>query len=476
MYDITIIGAGIIGSFIARELSKYDLKVVVLDKENDIANGTTKANSAIAHAGFDAKPGTLKAKFNVEGNKMFDYICEELEVPFERVGSLVVAFSEEEMDTIKELYERGLANNVPELKILDRDELLEKEPNLSKEAVGALYAPTAGIMSPWELSVALMENAMDNGVELLLNSEVIKIDKLENGFKVHTKDKEIDTKYVVNCAGVYADKIHNMVASPSFTITPRRGQYFLLDKKAGDFVNRVIFQCPTKISKGVVVLPTVHGNLLVGPDAENIDDKSNVETTEDRLKFVKTAAMKTSDKIPFWQVITSFAGLRASSDIGDFIIEEVEEAKGFIDVAGIESPGLSASPAIGKHVAELLKEIDGNFKEKEDFNPRRRKMINFMELSQEEKAELIKKDPRYGRIICRCENVTEGEIVDAIHRNAGARTVDGVKRRVRAGMGRCQGGFCQPRVIEILARELNKDFTEIVKDGPNSNIAIGETK
>lgn len=476
MYDITIIGAGIIGSFIARELSKYDLKVVVLDKENDIANGTTKANSAIAHAGFDAKPGTLKAKFNVEGNKMFDYICEELEVPFERVGSLVVAFSEEEMDTIKELYERGLANNVPELKILDRDELLEKEPNLSKEAVGALYAPTAGIMSPWELSVALMENAMDNGVELLLNSEVIKIDKLENGFKVHTKDKEIDTKYVVNCAGVYADKIHNMVASPSFTITPRRGQYFLLDKKAGDFVNSVIFQCPTKISKGVVVLPTVHGNLLVGPDAENIDDKSNVETTEDRLKFVKTAAMKTSDKIPFWQVITSFAGLRASSDIGDFIIEEVEEAKGFIDVAGIESPGLSASPAIGKHVAELLKEIDGNFKEKEDFNPRRRKMINFMELSQEEKAELIKKDPRYGRIICRCENVTEGEIVDAIHRNAGARTVDGVKRRVRAGMGRCQGGFCQPRVIEILARELNKDFTEIVKDGPNSNIAIGETK
>ncbi|MFY9213404.1 MAG: NAD(P)/FAD-dependent oxidoreductase [Tissierellaceae bacterium] len=476
MYDITIIGAGIIGSFIARELSKYDLKVVVLDKENDIANGTTKANSAIAHAGFDAKPGTLKAKFNVEGNKMFDYICEELEVPFERVGSLVVAFSEEEMDTIKELYERGLANNVPELKILDRDELLEKEPNLSKEAVGALYAPTAGIMSPWELSVALMENAMDNGVELLLNSEVIKIDKLENGFKVHTKDKEIDTKYVVNCAGVYADKIHNMVASPSFTITPRRGQYFLLDKKAGDFVNSVIFQCPTKISKGVIVLPTVHGNLLVGPDAENIDDKSNVETTEDRLKFVKTAAMKTSDKIPFWQVITSFAGLRASSDIGDFIIEEVEEAKGFIDVAGIESPGLSASPAIGKHVAELLKEIDGNFKEKEDFNPRRRKMINFMELSQEEKAELIKKDPRYGRIICRCENVTEGEIVDAIHRNAGARTVDGVKRRVRAGMGRCQGGFCQPRVIEILARELNKDFTEIVKDGPNSNIAIGETK
>lgn len=476
MYDITIIGAGITGGFIARELSRYDLKVLVLEKENDIANGTTKANSAIAHAGYDTEPNSMKAKLNVEGNKMFDYICEELDVPFKRIGSLVVAFSDEEKVTINELYKRGVTNNVPGLRILDRDELLQKEPNLSESAVEALYAPTAGIMGPWELAIGLMENAMENGVELLLNSEVINIDKLDSGYKVYTKDKEIKTRYVVNCAGVYADKIHNMVASPTFTITPRRGQYFLLDKTAGDFVNSVVFQCPTKVSKGVVVLPTAHGNLLVGPDAELIEDKSNVETTDDRLNYVRSTAKKTSEKIPFNQVITSFSGLRASPNTGDFIIQEVEEAKGFIDVAGIESPGLSASPAIGKYVVELLKKIDGNFKEDNTFNPTRRKMIHFMSLSQEEKHEIIKKDPRYGRIICRCENITEGEIVDAIHRKAGATTVDGIKRRVRPGSGRCQGGFCQPRVIEILARELDKDITEIVKDRLNTNIATGETK
>lgn len=267
-----------------------------------------------------------------------------------------------------------------------------------------------------------------------------------------------------------------MVAEPTFTLTPRRGQYYLLDKSAGTLVNRVIFQSPSKISKGVVVLPTVHGNLLVGPDAEDIDDRDNKYTSDDRLDFVKDRAKKTSDKIPFNMVITSFAGLRASPSTGDFIVEEVEGAKGFIDVAGIESPGLSASPAIGDFVANLLKEIHGNFIENEDFNPIRREMIHFMELSQEEKSRLIKEDPRYGRIICRCENITEGEIVDAIHRKVGGTSVDGIKRRTRAGMGRCQGGFCQPRVIEILARELGKGLTEIVKDGPNSNIAIGETK
>ena len=323
------------------------------------------------------------------------------------------------------------------------------------------------------------KSARETVKELSANTgdkEVHDIDKLDSGYKVYTKDKEIKTRYVVNCAGVYADKIHSMVASPNFTITPRRGQYFLLDKTAGEFVNSVVFQCPTKVSKGVVVLPTVHGNLLVGPDAELIEDKSNVETTDERLNYVRSTAKKTSDKIPFNQVITSFSGLRASPNTGDFIIQEVEDAKGFIDVAGIESPGLSASPAIGRYVVELLKEIDGKFKEDNTFNPIRRKMIHFMDLSQEEKHEIIKRDPRYGRIICRCENITEGEIVDAIHRKAGATTVDGIKRRVRPGSGRCQGGFCQPRVMEILARELNKDITEVFKDRLNTNIATGETK
>ncbi|WFA08380.1 NAD(P)/FAD-dependent oxidoreductase [Tissierella sp. Yu-01] len=476
MYDVVIIGAGITGGFIARELSRYGLNVIILEKDNDIANGTTKANSAIVHAGYDAKPHSMKAKLNVEGNKMFDYICEELDVPFKRIGSHVIAFSNEEMVIINELYEKGIINKVPGLRIIDKVELLQKEPNINENVLGALYAPTAGIVGPWELAIALMENAMENGVELMLNSEVINIDKLESGYKVYTKDNEIKTRYIVNCAGVHADEIHNMVAAPKFTITPRRGQYFLLDKKAGNIVNTVVFQCPTKISKGVVVLPTVHGNLLVGPDAEDIEDKRNTETSDERLNYVKSASMRTSNKIPFNKVITSFAGSRASSDTGDFIIKEAEDAKGFIDVAGIESPGLSASPAIGKYVVELIKEIHGNLKENSKFNSTRKRIIHFMELSEEEKHEIIKRDPRYGRIICRCENITEGEIVDAIHRNAGARTVDGVKRRVRPGSGRCQGGFCQPRVIEILARELNKDITEIVKDGLNSNIAIGKTK
>lgn len=476
MYDITIIGAGIVGTFVARELSKYDLEVLILEKDNDVANGTTKANSAIVHAGYDAEPNSMKAILNVEGNSMMEEICNELEVPFKRIGSLVVAFNDDEMSTINEIYNRGITNKVPDLNIINKKELLAIEPNINPEAVGALYAPTGGIVGPWELAIALVENAIENGVELQLNSEVRNIEKIENGYRIFTKDKEIDTKYIVNCAGLYADKIHNMIAPPEFKITPRRGQYFLLDKIAGNIVNRVIFQTPTNISKGVVVLPTVHGNLLVGPDAQLIDDKENNETSDDRLTYIKETAQKTSKNIPFNAVITSFAGLRASPNTGDFIIKEAEEAKGFIDVAGIESPGLTASPAIGKYVVKLLKDIHEDFKEKENFNPRRRKMIHFMDLSQEEKHEIIKKDPRYGRIICRCENITEGEIVDVIHRKAGGTTVDGIKRRVRPGSGRCQGGFCQPRVIEILARELNKDITEIVKDGPASNIAIRETK
>lgn len=477
MYDVTIIGAGIIGTFIARELSRYDLKVLVVDKENDIADGTTKANSAIAHAGYDAKPGTLKARFNVEGNAMFDEICQDLDVPFSRIGSLVVALNDQETEVIREIYNRGIENGVPHMGILDRDELRSKEPNISDDAVAALYAPTAGIMGPWELAIGLIENAMDNGVELSLNTEVMDIKKEKEGYKIITNKEEIHSKYIVNAAGVYADKIHNMVASPSFDIIPRRGEYFLFDKSAGDLVNSVIFQTPIKGSKGVLVLPTAHGNLLAGPNAEEIEDRENTETTDENLAYIREISQKAIKNIPFWEVITSFSGLRATpSKGGDFIIEEASDAKGFIDVAGIESPGLSASPAIGKYVADLLKDIDGNFKENIDFNPKRKPVIHFMELSDEEKKEIIEKDPRYGRVICRCENITEGEIVDSIHRNAGGTTIDGIKRRIRPGSGRCQGGFCQPRVMEILARELDIDITEVVKDRPGTNVALYKTK
>ncbi|QZY55015.1 NAD(P)/FAD-dependent oxidoreductase [Crassaminicella profunda] len=476
MYDVAVIGAGIIGTFITRELSKFDLKTVMIDKENDIANGTTKANSAIVHAGYDAKAGTLKGKLNAKGNAMYGKVCEELDVHFKRIGSFVIASNEEEMESVKDLYERGRKNNIPDMKILSQEEVRAMEPNLNEEIIGALYAPTAGIVSPWELAVALAENAADNGAQIKLETEVLGIEKNEEGYVIHTNNGDVKAKYVFNCAGVYAQEINEMVASRSFSIHPRRGQYNILDKSTGDLINHVIFQAPTKLGKGVLVAPTVHGNLLVGPDAEDLEDKENTSTTSDRIEFIREKSRKTTTKVPFNKTITSFAGLRAVSNVGDFIIEESKEAKGFINVAGIESPGLSAAPAIAEYAIDVLKGITGELKERKDFNPRRKPVIRFMELSDEEKSEVIKKDPRYGRIICRCENITEGEIVDAIHRNAGGRTVDGIKRRSRPGMGRCQGGFCGPRVMEILARELKMDIKDVVKDSKEAYILTEETK
>ena len=476
MYDVAIIGAGVVGTAIARELSRFNLKTILIEKENDVANGTTKANSAIIHAGYDPEVGTLKGKLNAPGNAMYDKICEELDVPFKRIGSLVVAFNEEEMEAVHKLYEQGQKFDVPNMEILDAKTLQEMEPNLSKEVVGALHAPSGGIIGPWELAIAMAENAVDNGVELKLNSGVKDIKKLEDGYEILTESGNVKTKYVINAAGLFADKINNMVASPSFEIIPTRGEYHLFDKVAGDQVSKVVFQAPSKVGKGVVVLPTVHGNLLVGPNAEVVDNINAIETTGEGLSFVSKQGTKSVTGLNFGNVITSFAGLRAKTPNNDFIIEESKEAKGFINVAAIDSPGLSAAPAIAEYVADILKEIAGGFEENKDFNPRRRPMTYFIELPDEEKAELIKKDPRYGRVICRCENITEGEIVDIIHRSVGATTVDGVKRRARPGSGRCQGGFCSPRVMEIVARELNKDITEIVKDREGSYILTGATK
>lgn len=475
MYDVAIIGAGVIGTFIARELSRYKLNIVLLEKDNDVANGTTKANSAIIHAGYDAEPGTNMARFNSKGNPMFDKVCEELDVEFKRIGSLVVAFNDKDMIKVKELYERGIKNGIPKMEIIGKEKVREMEPNLNKEIEGALYAPTCGIIGPWELAIALAENAVENGVELLLNSEVKNIIKTGEGYKISTNDQTINAKYVINCAGLFADKINNMVASPSFKITPRRGEYFVLDKTAGNFVNKVVFQCPTELGKGVLVTPTVHGNLLIGPNAEDLDDKGRLDTTQDGLDYVKRSALKTSSKIPFNKVITTFAGLRAQPSTGDFIVEESKEARGFINVAGIKSPGLSSAPAIAEYVVELLKDISGGFKLNQKFNPIRKRIIRFDKLSDEEKKELIRKNPAYGRIICRCENITEGEIIDVIRRKVGARTLDGVKKRIRPGTGRCQGGFCSPRVIEILSRELEKDMPDIVKDSLDSYILTGTT-
>ncbi|MGG7212958.1 NAD(P)/FAD-dependent oxidoreductase [Clostridium nigeriense] len=469
MYDVVIIGAGVIGASIFRELTKFNLKVAILEKENDVAMGTTKANSAIIHAGYDPENGTLMAKYNVIGNEMFEDLSKELCVPFKRNGSLVIAFNEDDMKVIKHLYENGIKNNVKGLKIISKEEVLELEASISDNIVGALYAPTGGIVGPFEYTIALVENGVENGGEVKLNAEVASITK-DEVFTIKLKDdEEIKSKYIINAAGVFADKIHNMICEESFKITPIRGEYYVLDKDEGKSFKHTIFQCPSKVGKGVLVTPTVHGNLIVGPNAQEIDDKDSLKNTAEALEFIRETATRTTDKINFRSSIRNFAGLRADADIGDFIIEENNKVKGFIDASGMKSPGLSAAPAIANEVVEILKNSGLNLVKNESFNPYR-KQIRFMELSIEEKRELIKKNKNYGRIICRCEEITEGEIIDAIKRSFGTISLDGVKRRCRPGMGRCQGGFCGPRVQEIIARELNIPLESIVLEKDESYI------
>ncbi len=475
-YDLVIIGAGVSGAYIARELSRYDLRILILDKDNDVANETTAANSAIIHAGYDPKPGTAMAKFNAPGNLMYDKVCDELDVPFKRCGSIVIGFDDHDKETIEELYRRGLSNGVPDMRILNHDEILEFEPNISPEVKHALYAPSAGIINPWELAIALAENAVDNGVELKLETKVTNIKKDDDSYTVITDKGNYSTKYVVNCAGVYADEIHNMVSKPSYTIRPRRGNYYVLDNTVKDLVNHIIFQAPTKVGKGVLITPTVDGNFLIGPDSEFLDDKSDKSTGMDNLEFVKSSGLKACPTIPFHKVIRSFSGLRATSNLEDFIVEEAKDAKGFIDIGGFESPGLSSIPSVADHVVSIIRERNGGLKKRDNFNPRRRPVIRFNHLSSDVKADLINQDSAYANVICRCETVTEAEIVDCIHRNAGARSVKAVKKRVRPGAGRCQGGFCGPKVVEILARELGKDWTDIPYDGSDSYILTSETK
>lgn len=474
-FDVVIIGAGVSGTAVASALSAYDLSICVLEKTNDISNGASKANSGIVHAGYDAKPGTLMAKFNVRGNEMYPELCERLYVPFKQCGSYVVAFSSKDIKTLEELKERGKLNGVPDLKIISSLELKKTEPNLNREIRAALFAPSAGIVSPYELSIAFMEHAMDHGAELFLETPVRSIEKNSKSYIIQTDKINIHTRIVINAAGVYADKIHNMVLEPGFEINARRGEYYLMDKYAGDTVKHVIFQCPTELGKGVLIAPTAHENLIVGPNSHEVIDREAVETTSDGLKEVWEFAVKSVPELPKNQVITTFSGMRAEPSSGDFIIQDYDEAPGFIDVAGIKSPGLTAAPAIAEYVTELVgRQVD--LFERANFKPTRRKIVRFHSLSHEEKAILVKENPQYGRIICRCEGVTEAEIVDSIHRNAGARTLDAVKRRTRSGGGRCQGGFCAPRIIEILSRELNIPKENICKDSSNSRIMIAETK
>ncbi len=475
MQDVIIIGAGVTGCAIARELSRYKLDVLVLERSSDVCEGTSKANSGIVHAGYDAVPGTLKAKLNVRGNSLMEELSKELDFPFKRDGSLVLCFDGKGKDRLKVLYDQGMENGVEGLKILSGDEARELEPALSEEVTAALYAPTGGIVCPFNLTIALAENACVNGVRFELNTEVTAVDKISNGYLVKTDKGDFEARAVVNAAGVYAAVIHNMVSADKINIIPRKGEYCLFDKTVGGLTKHTIFQLPTKYGKGVLVTPTVHGNLLVGPTAVDIDDFEGVNTTAEGLADVIKRGSLSVKELPTRQVITSFAGLRAHEEQGDFIIGQPKDAPGFFDAAGIESPGLSCAPAIGEYLAdEIVKYIPAE--KKEDFISKRKGIPCVSLASSEEKQKLIEENPLYANVVCRCELVTEGEIVDAINRPLGATTLDGIKRRTRAGMGRCQAGFCSPKTVEILARELGKDISEITKNDKGSEFLTGYIK
>ena len=474
MYDIAIIGAGVVGGMIARSLSKFDINVVLLEKESDVALGATRANSAIVHAGFDAKPGLLKAHLNVRGSELMESVCEELGVKYDRCGSIVVGFNEEDRRTLEGLLERGMENNVRGLRIVDREELLKIEPGVGDGVTCALYAPTGAIVCPYELCMAAVGNAMDNGVELKLDFEVAAIKGGVSYVITSRSGETVEAKRVINCAGLFSDEIAEMAGFGGFSIRPRRGEYMLLDRECGATVTHTVFRCPSKMGKGILVSPTVDGNLLLGPTAEDIDDKTDTSTTAKGLGSVRAQANEQVKGIDMSKVITSFTGLRATGSTGDFIINH---HCGFINVAGIESPGLTSAPAIAEYIERMLR-TEWGFRPamKDSFTTVRRPMHYFRSLSIDEKNEIIKSDPSYAHVICRCETVTEGEIREAIRTNPRPRDLDGVKRRTRASMGRCQGGFCTPYIIEILAEELGIDYLEVTKFGKGSYINVAKTK
>ncbi len=476
MFDAIIIGAGVIGAAVAYELSRYGGKFLVLEKGEDLCAGTTKANSGIAHGGYDALPGTMKAKMNMAGIRMMAEMSRVLDFPYHKIGTLVLCHDESQISDLEELLERGKANGVPGLKILNHDEVLEMEPNLADTVVAALYCSEAGVVNPFLMNIAYGEQAAVNGVDFHFNEKVLSLERSGEGpdsWLVRTSEKIYETRAVINCAGVHSDEVSHMASSKPYSIRPRRGEYMLLDKEAGNMVHHVIFNLPSKAGKGILITPTTENNLLVGPTSEFIDDKDNVETTREGLDKVYYQSGTMVESIPYYQVITSFTGLRAHEEQGDFVLEETEE--GFFNCLGIESPGLTSAPAIGVYMANLVKDKLG-LDDNPDFIGQRTDMPHFYMMNQEERHKLIEKDKAYGRIVCRCEEVTEGEIVEAIHRPLGARTLDGIKRRVRPMAGRCQGGFCTPLLIKILCRELGLEASDILKNRPGSYLVEGPVK
>lgn len=464
MYDVVIIGGGVIGGNIARELSKYKLKVCMLEKEDDVSCGCSKANSGIVHGGYADKPGTLKAKLCVKGNRMFEHLEKELNFGYRKTGSLVLAFSDEEKESLEKLYEYGMENNVEGLKIINGEEILNMEPHLNKDVKWALYCENAGVCSPYEFTIALIENAIKNGMELRLNEEVIGIEKVGDIFKVKTNKDTIEARYVINAAGVYSDKISNMVGEDYFHIIPRKGEYIIFNKDQAYLVDKVIFQVPTKKGKGILVTTTYHGNLLIGPDAEQVASKDDVSTTEESLRKIAEAARHSVSDFDMKKAITSFAGVRPTSSTKDFIVEETK-VKGFLNVTG-DSPGLTSSPAIAKMVIDILKDSGLKLDKNENFEPYRKPIV--IKKGKDFKGDINALDPEK-HIICRCETVTEAEIVDALTREIKISSIDAIKRRTRAGMGMCQGAFCGPRVRKLIAETLNIKEEDVKGRGPKSS-------
>jgi len=472
MFDVLIIGCGVTGAACAYSLSRYDVSVCVIDASNDVSNGTSKANSAIIHAGYDPAPGTLMAKLNVLGNAMAGEICEKLDVPFKRIGSLVLGFNENDKSHLQKLYERGVSNGVPGIALLSAEEVKAMEPALADNVVGALLAPSAGVICPWEYTLAMAETAVRNGTELRLCTRAEAIEPITGGYRVKTSRGDIEARYIISAAGVAAAEVRSMLEEPTYKIVPTRGQYFLLDKSEVDIVSRVIFQCPDEKGKGVLVSPTVHGNLIVGPDAEKTA-ADDLGVSADGLDKIALTAKKSVPSLNVRANIRNFAGMRANSDRDEFIIEASAAFPGFIDLAGIKSPGLSAAPAIAEHVVGMLRGMGLETPERANHIDSRRR-LRFNELSHAEKAAIVAENPAYGRIVCRCETVTEGEIVAALHEPIPPTSINGVKRRCGAGMGRCQGGFCSPVVHELISRELGIAMEDIPKEEPGSYILVRE--
>ena len=475
IYDVIIIGGGVTGCCIVRTLSKYDLKICLLEKEAEVALGTTKANSGVIHAGYASSREYIKRYLCIRGNKLYTQAAKELNFPFKRIGSFVVALEDDQIKELEELRKRGIEDGIPGLEvILEKKRIKKMEPNLTDEVVGVLHAPSAGLASPYELTFALAENAAINGVKFFRNHEVVKIKHQDYIFTVRTYKGEFQSRNLINAAGLYAARISSMLGLDYFSIMPRKGEYILFDRNALQ-LNKILFPMATKVSKGILVCPTLHGNTFVGPNAQNLTDSEDISTTTAGLKEILDGGIKLVPKLPVRSSIRNFAGLRAVPDTYDFIIDNTD-VYGFINVAGILSPGLTATFAIAEKVVEFLELLGVELKLKEDYNPNRSKPERFKDFTKQKLDKKIQEDPSWGRIICRCETIPEKEIINAIHAPVGANTVDGVKFRCRPGMGRCQGGFCRPRVIEILARELGKNYEEITKRGEDTNILIGKTK